>query len=119
MGILLVPLLFSFKRTLDFGYVLNGFLVILGTITMAHFSIVHLPQPFTFGTLLLKTTLADILILFGKFFVGQALFDLELHGYDSNPRRGGVIWRYPSFSWWLVHLAAVSAVYGLGNYLWR
>ena len=36
LAILVVPLLFCFKRTIDYGYVLNGFLVIIGTITMAH-----------------------------------------------------------------------------------
>ena len=119
LSILLVPCLFSFRKTLDYGYVLNGLLVILGTITMAHFSIAHWPQPASFEAVLLKTTMADILILWAKFFVGKALFELELHGYDPNHTKQGASWRYPNLGWWMIHLAAISAVYGLGNLLWR
>jgi hypothetical protein len=119
LSILLVPCLFSFRKTLDYGYILNGLLVIIGTIAMVHFSISHWPQPVSFEALLLKTTLADILILWAKFFVGKAVFDLELHGYDSNPMKEGASWRYPHLGWWMIHVAVISAVYGLGNLLWR
>src|ERR1035437_6351274 len=60
LSILLVPCLFSFRKTLDYGYILNGLLVILGTITMVHFAIVNWPQPVSFESVLFKTTLADI-----------------------------------------------------------
>ncbi len=39
LSIAVIPALFWFKRTLAYGYVLNGFLCILGTVTMAHFAI--------------------------------------------------------------------------------
>src|SRR4030042_1413614 len=71
LSILVVPLLFCFRRTIAYGYVLNGFLVIIGTITMAHFSIAHWPNPATVQAVILNTTLADILILWGKFFIGK------------------------------------------------
>ena len=119
LSVLLVPVLFSFKRTLDYGYILNGFLVIIGTITMAQFSIVRCPRPVTAQTLVLMTTLADILILFGKFLVGKALFGLERHGYAPNLPLAGKSWRYPNLGWWLIHLIAISAIYALGNRLWR
>lgn len=119
LSILLVPCLFSFRKTLDYGYILNGLLVIIGTITMAHFAVAHWPQPVSFEALLLNTTLADILILWAKFFVGKALFDLELYGYDPNRTKAGVSWRYPNLGWWMIHVAAIAAVYWLGNLLWR
>src|SRR4030043_977942 len=117
LSILVIPLLFSFKKTVEYGYVLNGILVIIGTIGMAHFSIVHWPAPATVGAILLKTTLADIAILWGKFFVGKALFDLEFFGYDPHKAKKGITYRYPNLGWWTVHLVAISLVYLLGNLL--
>ena len=72
LGVVLVPTLFCFRKTIHYGYVLNGFIVIVGTIVMAHYSIVRRPTPVTLKTIVLGTTLADILILWGKFFVGKA-----------------------------------------------
>ncbi|MDP1991469.1 MAG: hypothetical protein Q8K00_10640 [Syntrophales bacterium] len=114
-----VPLLFLFPRTIPYGYVLNGFLAIIGTIAMAHFSLVHWPAPATLQTILLKTLLADILILWGKFFVGKALFDLATFGYDENRQKAGITYRYPNMGWWMIHLVGVSLVYYLGNHFWR
>ena len=47
ISVIVVPLLFLFKGTLHYGYVVNGFMVIVGTVTMAHFSLAHLPAPLT------------------------------------------------------------------------
>jgi hypothetical protein len=57
--------------------------------------------------------------LWGNFFVGKALFDLEFFGYDPNRERKGRTWRYPNLGWWMVHLVAISAVYYVGHALWR
>jgi hypothetical protein len=119
LSVLVVPLLFCFRRSIAYGYVLNGFLVIVGTITMAHFSIAHWPNPVTVQAILLTTTLADILILWAKFFIGKTLFDLEFFGYEAAKEKKGITYRYPNMGWWLVHLAAVSVVYYLGHFLWR
>jgi hypothetical protein len=119
LSILVIPLLFSFKKTIEYGYVLNGMLVIIGTIGMAHLTIVNWPAPATVGSIILKTTLADILVLWSKFFVGKALFDLEFFGYDQGKTKKGTTYRYPNLGWWLVHLAAISLVYLLGNLVWR
>jgi hypothetical protein len=119
LSVLVVPLLFCFRRSTAYGYVLNGFLVITGTITMAHFSIVHWPSPATVQAVILNTTLADILILWAKFFIGKALFDLEFFGYEAAKEKKGLTYRYPNVGWWLIHLAAVSLVYYLGHILWR
>jgi hypothetical protein len=119
LSILVIPLLFSFRKTIEYGYVLNGILVIIGTITMAHFSLAHWPAPATVESIILKTMLADIVVLWSKFFVGKALFDLEFYGYDPRTAKKGKTYRYPNLGWWLVHLVAISLVYFLGNFLWR
>jgi len=119
LAILAVPLLFCFRKTIAYGYVLNGFLVIIGTITMTHFSIAHWPNPTTVQAVLLNTTLADILILWSKFFVGKSLFDLEFFGYEAAREKKGKTFRYPNMGWWFVHLVTLSIIYYLGHILWR
>jgi hypothetical protein len=118
LNIAVIPGLFWFKRTVAYGYVLNGFLCIIGTVTMGHFAIAHWFDPKSSPDILLKSMLIDILIVWGKFFVGKALFELEAFGYDPNRRKTGMTYRYPNMGWWLIHLAAVSFVYYLGNRLW-
>ena len=86
---------------------------------MAHFAIVHWPSPATLTAIILNTTLADILIVGSKFFIGKSLFDLETYGYDPDKVRQGKTYRYPNMGWWLVHLVAISVVYSLSNVLWR
>lgn len=119
LSVIIVPLLFSHKKTIGYGYTINGFLVIIGTITMAHFSFMHWPKPFSLESIPMQTTLPDIVILWTKFFIGKALFDLELFGYDRGRKKVGITYRYPNYGWWLVHFAAVSLVYAAGGWLWR
>jgi hypothetical protein len=119
LSVVVVPLLFLFPKTIAYGYVLNGFLAIIGTVVMAHFSLVRWPAPATLQAVLLKTLLADILILWGKFFVGKVLFDLETFGHDVSKPKTGITYRYPNMGWWLIHLIGISLVYYLGNRLWR
>ncbi len=96
-----VPLLFMFKRTLAFGYVLNGMLASIGTITMAKYKLVP-----------------DIVILWAKFLVGKALFDLELMQDADAPHRQGRFWRYPNMGWWWLHGAGMTLAFLAGYYLW-
>ena len=119
LGVAVIPLLLAFRRTLDLGYILNGLFVIVGTITMAHYSIVHWPHPTSLASVLLLTTLADILVLWSKLFLGKAVFDLETRGYDAALPMAGKWWRYPCLGWWLIHFVAIAAVYTLGNLFWR
>jgi len=108
ISVLIVPVLFAFKKTVHWAYLLNGFAVIIGTITMAHFSLeVHAIWP-------------DIAILWGKFAVGRAIFCLEVYPLDSNPKVKGLsLIRYPNMGFWFVHFAAWTAVYLLGHFIWR
>jgi len=114
-----LPFLFCFRPTLTVAYIINGFLVIIGTITMTHFSIVRFQGPTTAANIILNTLFADILILWGKFAVGKALFDLEFLRSDTDVVARGRFFRYPNMGWWWVHLAALTAVYALGKFIWK
>jgi hypothetical protein len=114
----LIPALLLIQRTIHWGYVLNGMIVIIGSITMAHYSLVKLPAKLTMKAVFLNTTLADILILWGVFAMGKALFDL--HFFDpASEKPKGRWFRYPNTGWWLAHLVGLSLVYYLGRVLWR
>lgn len=78
---LLVTALFMTRRTAVYGYLLNGLIVIFGTIFMAHFSIAEITaKSIPFPAMLLKSTLPDIGIAWGDFLVGKALYDLYMKG---------------------------------------
>ena len=119
LAAIVIPYLFCFKKTIHYAYVLNGFTVIIGTVVMAHYSLANLPDPVSIGDLIVKTTLGDIRLLWGKFFVGKALFDLEIFGYDKDKDRKGKWWRYPHMGWWWIHVVLVSAAYTAGAMLWK
>jgi len=120
VSVFCLPFLFWFSRTITLAYIINGFLAILGTIVMAHFSIVFFKGPVTAENIILNTTLADIAVLWGKFFIGKALFDLEFLKSDTETFVAkGRLLRYPNMGWWLAHLFALAAVYALGNILWK
>lgn len=117
ISVIVIPLMFYFRNLVQYAYVLNGFAVIVGVITMAHFGIAHLQKPFSFEAIILRTTFPDIMMLFCKFFIGKALFDLNRMQALDAPLAGKFI-RYPNMGWWLVHFAGVSAVYVAGHFLW-
>jgi hypothetical protein len=114
-----VPVMFLFRRTLAYAYVINGMLVIIGTITMSHFSFAHPPEQIRLQTLVMGTLFPDIVILFTNFMLGKALFELEMLKTEETPTRHGRFFRYPNMGWWYVHLFALSAVYVLGHFLWK
>ena len=79
VDVVVVTLLFAFRRTAAYGFLLNGLIVIYGTIFMAHFSLAQLGgKSLPIEAWILKSTLPDIAILWGDFFVGKALYDLHL-----------------------------------------
>lgn len=119
LSVLLIPWLFLSRKTLHWGYVLNGMTVIIGTVTMAHFSIASPPDSLGLQDILFRTTLADIALLWGKFFIGRALFLFEFYQPDAVYKPGLKTFRYPHMGWWMVHLAAISLVYWAGNLIWR
>ena len=81
IDVVVVTVLFTSKRTAVYGYLLNGIIVIYGTIFMAHFSIAEITaKSIPFPALLLKSTLPDIGIAWGDFLVGKTLYDLYMKG---------------------------------------
>ena len=72
---LVLPFLFNYRRTAPWAYLLNLAAVILGTVTMAYFSATNWKDtvPVTWQNVLLKSTLADILVLLAKVPLGEII----------------------------------------------
>ncbi|MCG6537366.1 MAG: hypothetical protein L7F78_22310 [Syntrophales bacterium LBB04] len=119
ISVVAVPVMFLFRRTMAYAYVINGMVVIIGTITMAHFSVAHPPEQTKLQTLIMGTLFPDILVLFTNFMLGKAIFELEMLKNEETPARHGRFFRYPNMGWWYVHLFALSALYALGHFLWK
>jgi hypothetical protein len=119
ISVLIVPVLFMFRSTISFAYLLNGMTVVIGTITMAHFSIENPPPAWTLQTIFFGTLLADIALLWGKFAVGKALFDMEsIVQHPDEPARSGRFFRFPNMGFWYAHLVTLTVVYLIGKYFW-
>jgi hypothetical protein len=109
-GIIVTPLLFNYKKTVILAYLLNGFGVLIGALAMATFSLSHLPDSLTLGSLIFKTTLGDILILFSKLFLGQVIL---FHFYPAG------LGQMFTLSWWIRHFVYFAIIFSLGHFLWR
>ena len=118
IGFVVLPIMFWIRRTIAYAYTINGMLVIIGTITMAHFSLAHPPDQITASSILTKTLFSDILILFVNFMIGKGLFELQLLTKPDMEARHGRFLRYPNLGWWILHLVLMSVVYALGRALW-
>ena len=108
LNVFIVPFLFHFKKTVIIAYLINGFGVIMGVITMAHLSITGLEPPFTFTIIFIKTTLADIFILLPKLFIAHTIL---LHYFPSG------LGRFFTLGWWLRHFGYLTIVYICGHFL--
>jgi len=114
LSLILVSWLFLKKETADLAYLLNGLAVIFGVLLMSHLSLIMLKADFSLKHLILGTTLADSLILLGKFMVGKALFESY---YPERVKRNwawSVSWRYLFNGWWVVHFIGIALIYTLG-----
>ncbi len=77
VDVILVTVLFISRKTVVYGYLLNGIIIIYGTVFMAHFSIsLMIAKSIPLSEMFLKSTLPDIGIAWGDFFIGKALYDL-------------------------------------------
>jgi len=68
-----LPVMFYFRRTVPWAYVINVATVVVGTVTMAWFSYDTWSLPVTVRNVLLQSTLADILILSAKLPLGHMI----------------------------------------------
>ncbi len=81
LDVFLVTLLFTSKKTAVYGFLLNGLIVILGTVLMGHYSIAEvIAKSLPPDQWILRSTLPDIGIAWGDFFVGKSLYDLHMRG---------------------------------------
>jgi hypothetical protein len=81
IDVFVVTLLFLSRKTAVYGYILNGMIVIYGTVFMAHYSLAEmLTKSIPLSQMLLKSTLPDIGIAWADFFVGKALYDYYIKG---------------------------------------
>jgi hypothetical protein len=79
IDVVVVTALFMSKRTSVYGYLLNGIIVIYGTVFMAHYSIAELTaKSAPLQAWLMKSTLPDIGIAWADFFVGKVLYDISM-----------------------------------------
>ncbi len=76
LDVVVVTALFARRATAPLGFLINGMIVIYGTVLMGHFSIGTLgpkgPSP---ADWLLKSTLPDIAIAWGDFMIGKTLYE--------------------------------------------
>ncbi len=121
LSTLLITILFFLKKGVPYAYILNGMTVIIGTITMSHYSLQNFSGPITISGIFFDTLMAEIIILWAKFFIGKVIFDLEITNVNNweTPRHKGRFLRYPNIGFWLVHLVAMSFFYYLGHILWK
>ena len=81
IDVIVVTALFMSRTTAVYGYLLNGLLVIYGTVFMAHFSLAEFAaKSIPLQAIFLKSTLPDIGIAWADLFVGKALYDLFMKG---------------------------------------
>ena len=120
ISVFVIPVLFIFRSTIPFAYLINGMTVIIGTITMAHFTIENPPQVWTLQTIFVGTLLADIMLLWGKFAVGKALFDLDpVISRPDTQISSGRFFRFPNMGFWFAHLVTLTIIYLIGSYFWK
>ena len=82
--VLLVTFLFLSRKTAVYGYLLNGMIVIYGSVFMAHYSLAEMTaKAIPLQAMFLKSTLPDIGIAWADFFVGKALYDHYLRGEEK------------------------------------
>jgi len=79
IDVIFVTVLFSSRKTAVYGYLLNGLIVIYGTVLMAHFSINEMiVKNLPLKVMFLRSTLPHICIAWSDFFIGKALYDLYM-----------------------------------------
>ncbi len=76
ISVVVVPMLFMFRRTLAIAYLLNFTSVVVGGVMMVLFSVEHWEGQVTWKGVLLETTLADILVLLAKLSIAHAILRL-------------------------------------------
>jgi hypothetical protein len=66
LSIVVLPVMFCSRRTVALAYLINAVTIIVGVVAMTMHSVEHWQGPVTLDAILLKSTLADNLILLAK-----------------------------------------------------
>ena len=90
ISILGLPLLFNYRRTVAWAYMLNLIGVAVGTAAMAHHSIVDWQGSVTLDGVILKSTFPDIVLLWAKVPLGHTILRhfRPKTGNETPPERG-------------------------------
>lgn len=76
LDLIVVTALLARRSTAPLGYLLNGLIVVYGSVLMGHYTLATLaPKGPTLADWLLKSTFPDIAIAAGDFLIGKALYD--------------------------------------------
>ena len=79
LDLVLVTGLFCSRRTAVYGYLLNGLLVIYGTVLMGHFGMTALAgldaKSASLTMWVFKSNIIDIILAWADFFAGKAMYD--------------------------------------------
>lgn len=79
VDLFIITALFLSRKTAIYGYLLNGIIVIYGTVLMAHYSIAaFIVKPLPLFDMILRSTLPHIMISWADFFIGKVLYDLYM-----------------------------------------
>ena len=84
----LMPFLFNSPVTVTWAYLFAWATMIIGTVTMAYFSIVTWKLPVTTQTVIMNSTLPDIIILLAKVPLAHKILRFYFPGGVSKERRG-------------------------------
>ena len=71
LSTLVLPFLFNSRKTVAYAYLFTWASIVAGTVGMIYFSITTWNLAVTVQTLILKSTLADVIILWTKAFLAQ------------------------------------------------
>ena len=82
-----LPFLFNNRKTMAWAYLVNLLVVALGTGTMAYYSVTHWQGEVTIITVILQSTLADILILLAKLPLAHAILRYWRPKSSGGPAR--------------------------------
>ncbi|MCL5036331.1 MAG: hypothetical protein M1269_04345 [Chloroflexi bacterium] len=110
----LITLLFLKKETAPWAELLTGLTVIFGILLMSRYSLSQWHPDMPISVALLNSTLANSIILFGKFMVGKTIFE------SYYPERVPNNWKWPTTirflynGWWVIHFVLISLVYSIG-----
>lgn len=76
IDIFLITALLCFRKTVVYGFLFKGMFAIFAVVLMSHFAIADLANKNpTFFDWIFKSTLPDIFVALGGFFIAKAIYD--------------------------------------------